>query len=340
MGFLAATNLLMTLCAVSAVPSLENSRVEKTPPQVDGKPVEVSIGFTILDFARVTSRDESFDATGYLEMNWRDPRIARSYGSSKGARRHDPGPIWTPRVFFENALEQPRFHYDPVIEADDDGLVTYWAIVSGKFSAPMNLRSFPFDRQVMRVRIGTFDDESVQRLVVDPALVLVDRDAFVTDWTIEKPSARVEPRRYVPGQEVYPRFVYQVVVERRWTFYLWRVLVPLTLLTIVSWAPFWFEPVGLQPQISTCTAALISLVAFNFAIDFSLPKVAYLTLIDKHALIGFAFVTAAAATVTYVHVAVNQGRMDLARRIQRTARWLFLPAYAVAVAINFYEALR
>src|SRR5260221_10567976 len=110
-------------------------------------------------------------------------------------------------------------------------------------------------------------------------------------------------------------------------------MLPLSLLAVVAWAAFWFEPVGLQPQISTCMAALISLVAFNFAIDFSLPKVSYLTLIDKHALIGFGFVAAAVAAVTMIHVAVTQKRMDSAYRIQRAARWTFLPAYGIAVAV-------
>jgi hypothetical protein len=81
-------------------------------------------------------------------------------------------------------------------------------------------------------------------------------------------------------------------------------------------------------------ASLIALVAYNFAIDFSLPKLAYLTLIDRHALIGFAFVVVAVAAVTFVHVAVVQGRLDLARNIQRSVRWLYLPAYLGAVAAN------
>ena len=79
--------------------------------------------------------------------------------------------------------------------------------------------------------------------------------------------------------------------------FVWRVLVPLTLLVIVSWSVFWFEPTGLQPQISTCMATLISLVAFEFAVDFAMPKVPYLTLTDMHAMIGFGFVAAAVVAV-------------------------------------------
>ena len=72
---------------------------------MDGKPVEVAIGFYALDFARVTSRDESFDLTGYLEMSWHDPGLARSSRGHPGpaGRPSNTKTTWTPRVFFENA---------------------------------------------------------------------------------------------------------------------------------------------------------------------------------------------------------------------------------------------
>ena len=111
-----------------------------TAPVVEGKPIEVAIGFYALDFARVTSRDESFDLTGYLELSWRDSRLALSAedkAKSNAWRRLDAARIWTPRVFFENALEQPRTHAGPVVEVDPDGVVWSWAILSAKFSTPM-----------------------------------------------------------------------------------------------------------------------------------------------------------------------------------------------------------
>ena len=86
-------------------------------------------------------------------------------------------------------------------------------------------------------------------------------------------------------------------------------MLPLTLLAIVPWAAFWFEPQALQPQISTCMASLIALVAFNFAVDFALPKLVYLTLIDRHALLGFGFVVASVAVVTAIHLAVIRDRL-------------------------------
>ena len=304
---------------------------------VDGQPVEVAVGFYAMDFARVTSRDETFDITGYLEMTWHEPALTLPAAAGTPGRRWrpvNPKTTWVPRFTFENASDQPRFHSDPVVEVDAAGTVTSWVIVSGKFSAPMDLTRFPFDRQVMPVRLTANEDDSVVRFRVKPELVRIGDEAFVTDWSILRPSSRVETHQYVAGQGAFSRFVHVVELKRRPTFYVWRVMVPLTLLAVVSWAAFWFEPVGLQPQISTCMAALISLVAFNFAIDFSLPKVSYLTLIDKHALIGFGFVALSVAAVTTIHVAVSKQDMKTAHAIQRVVRWTFLPAYALAVGVN------
>src|SRR5438128_1857933 len=147
MGTIATTALALILVTTQAPPASEDAPGRASPPLVDGKPVEVAIGFYVLDFARVTAREESFDLTGYLELSWRDPRLAASRSGAPGTtRRIDPGRTWTPKIFFENALEQPRYHDAPVVEVDGDGTVTSWAIVSGKFSAPMDLRRFPFDR--------------------------------------------------------------------------------------------------------------------------------------------------------------------------------------------------
>jgi hypothetical protein len=290
-----------------------------------------------LAFARITAREETFDATGYLELSWRDPSLAwdRSRGDApRASRAVDGATIWMPRLFFLNALEPPRQHHEPVVEVDADGTVTSWVILSGKYSSTMDLRRFPFDRQTLPIKIGAFDDESIVRLIVKPELARVDPEASVADWSVGAATARAQARVYVPGDEAYWHYTYEVGVARRPDFFVWRVMVPLALLTVVSFAAFWFEPVGLQPQISTCMAALIALVAFNFAIDYSLPKEAYLTIIDRHALIGFAFVAAGIAFVTVIHLAVSRNDMERALKLQRVARWVLPVGYAVAVAWN------
>jgi len=74
----------------------------------------------------------------------------------------------------------------------------------------------------------------------------------------------------------------------------------------------------------------------SYAIDFSLPKVAYLTFIDRYTLTSFAFVLAAIFAVSTIHVTLKAKREDRALRLQRRARRFFPLAF---VAMAFLIAL-
>jgi hypothetical protein len=136
------------------------------------------------------------------------------------------------------------------------------------------------------------------------------------------------------------RFIFEVMIRRRATYYLWRVLVPMTFLVIATWTVFWFDPSNFQPLISTSLAILLSFVTFNYAIDFSLPKVAYLTFIDRFALTSFGFVLAVTFAVSAIHVLVRRGKVNSALAFQRRARWAFPSAYTLSIVAQAALAFR
>ncbi len=301
------------------------------PPVEGGGPIEVGIGFHIADFGRITAREETFDVTAHLELHWRDPRLA-------GGKRPE-GKLWVPLIYFDNAAEAPKPHAEPDIDVDEDGRVVYRTNLSGRFSTPLDLRKFPFDDQDLVVRISLADDLTEARLVPLPECMTMHDDAFLTDWEVVDQTFRVASRRYRAGGREHAMLEYRVRVDRRSTFYAWRVLLPLTLLSLIPALVFWFEPVNLQPQISTCMGTLIAMLAFGYSVDFALPKVAYLTMIDRHALIGFLFAATATIGVAVVHRAVTAGSIPNALKIQRRLRVLYPAAYVIVVGASLAELL-
>lgn len=311
------------------------TRDAREPPSDGSGPIVVTIRFQVLDFARVNSRDESFDLTGYLEMNWTDPRLAlKQKSSGPGIRTLKAGDIWIPRVYFPNALDQPRDHGEPEVEVDSKGHVSHGEIISGKFSAELSLRSFPFDRQWLPVRIGAFLDQTKVVLRSSPDRVTLSHQAFLTDWSILGITVNQAAERYTPESEPYSVLVIETAVARKWNFYVWRVLVPMTLLVMLSWTVLWMDPVIVAPQATTAVGTLISLVAFNFTIDFAMPKLGYLTFIDRHALLGLAFVAAIVIEVAAAHHSMIRERSEYGHRIQMTSRWVIPACYFVAVGIE------
>jgi hypothetical protein len=293
-------------------------------------PLEVSVGMVLVDFARINAREESFDIQGYLSLSWRVPSLA-----GKGDRRMFRDELWSPNIDFVNALEPIKLQNEMAFNVSNDGLVEQRVRFSGKFDSPLNLRRFPLDAQRLEVLIEPFErDISEVIFRVNEARVGKYQTAFLSDWDIGAVHARRSSHRLITLDQTRSRVTMTIDVRRRSTFYIWRVLLPLVLLVVASWGVFWVDVTQLQPQISTVVAVLLSIVIFNITIDFALPKVAYLTFIDSHALTSYFFMLLSIGTVFLVHHRLNTRGVDAARALQRRARAGFPTAYLIAFLLE------
>ncbi len=299
-------------------------------PQDVKKPLEISVGAVLVDFARINAREESFDVQGYLNLSWRVPSLA-----GKGKRRMFRDELWAPNIDFVNALEPVKVQNEAAFHVADDGTVEERVRFSGKFASPLDLKRFPLDEQHLEVHIEPFErtvDEVIFR--VNQARVGRYDSAFLSDWEIGDVHARTTTSRHTPLDQTRARFTLVIEIHRRSTFYVWRVLLPLILLVVASWGVFWVDPTQLQPQISTVVAVLLSIVVFNITIDFALPKVAYFTFIDSHALVSYFFMLMSIAAVFLTHHRLNRRGVEAARAVQHKARVAFPVSYLIIFLIE------
>lgn len=326
-----------------AIQGPSQSRANVAPPLRGDEPVDVQLGFLVLEFSRVDAREESFGLTAFLSMTWHDPRLAlpESERDDTGRpRRFRPTDIWTPSLFFPNALDEVVWQErDAEAEVSPDGTVIWGGILSGKFAFVMHLQRFPFDEQILPIRVASQDDAHEVRLVPHPPSIGRSRRVSLTDWDVGEAVGHAANDTYPPDTIPYSHVNIETEIERRSTFYVWRVMVPISFLVMASWMVFWFEPVNLQPQISTSLGLLLSLVTFHFGVDFALPKVTYLSLVEKHAIQGMIFVLSTAVCVTMIHRLVVTERLALALRFQRRARWIMPVAYVVSVIAEFASSM-
>jgi hypothetical protein len=298
---------------------------------------------TIIDFARINSRDETFDVHGYLEITWKDSRrrrrdkTAAPGSSTQGWHRITPSTgVWTPRLSFLNAHEPVRIANRSDLFSDDEGNLYQGLDFTGKFSTSLNLRHFPFDTQTLQVIVQPVDEDK-QELILTPDSAKCDilKGAFLSDWDLGTIRAFSRDDRYRTDGSIYSTVIFETTIFRRSTFYVYRVLLPLTLLIVASWSIFWFDVTQLQPQISTALGIMLSVVVFNFTIDFGLPRAPYLTLIDRHAFLSFAFAFLAIAAVAWLHIQLRHSGQVTAERQQRLLRRLFPIVYVVALTIAY-----
>ncbi len=317
-------------------------KVDKPPPPIEegirwpgeaGKRISVMVGITIIDFARISPQDEAFEMAGYLDLAWIDPTLAGGEGGSKKPRRRfRKGDIWSPELEFVNAAEQVAAEREGDLYVERDGRVAQRVRFSHVFRSPLYLKRFPFDRQTLRITLSPFDPVAKDiDLVADLRASGKLAGASVPDWRIDGESARVTPPE--DGDPSDQEFVFEVKVSRRSTFYVWRVFLPLALLVVASWSVFWIDESVAPAKFATAVTVLVSLVAFSYTIDFSLPKVPYLTFTDAFSLTVFLYVLSAIFAVTAIHFTHTKLGPEPAERLQRLARWVFPTSFVMVVAI-------
>jgi hypothetical protein len=126
---------------------------------------------------------------------------------------------------------------------------------------------------------------------------------------------------------------FEITVERRYGFYLWKVFLPLLLMVIVSWSVFWFDPPEVSSQVTIAVTTILTIIAFALAISLTLPRVPYLTFADAFFLTCYIFAFVTMVEVTAVHIAYRSERRRAAAKIRRTARWLVPTAFVVINSI-------
>jgi hypothetical protein len=104
---------------------------------------------------------------------------------------------------------------------------------------------------------------------------------------------------------------------------------------MMSWIPRWLDPEDGGTSIGISTTAFLTLVAYLFAILVLLPKVAYLTRMDRFILISTIMVFAALVQTVVMTYLARQGRGALALQINWVSRFVYPILLMFVLAFSF-----
>jgi hypothetical protein len=221
------------------------------------------------------------------------------------------------------------------VEISSEGDVYYRQRVWGSFSQPLDLADFPFDRQMFTIQLAAagYSPDEVE-LVQDPdSLSGIAARLSVADWKIIGWKAGSQPYETRPGEEATAGFNLSFEGKRRTGYFVTKVIIPLVLIVAMSWCVFWIDPKESGSQISVAITAMLTLIAYRFAVGSDLPAISYLTRLDKFILASTFLVYAGLVEVIITTNYAKSGKLALARAIDRWARWLF-PATFVLLALE------
>ena len=301
-------------------------------PNPEGTPTKVKIGLYVFDIAQLEDARQVFTADFRLVLRWYDPRLA---DKAKEMREYPIEDVWNPLISIMNRRDL-RSIYPDEVHVDSDGHVIYSQRFIGELTVPLNLRNFPLDKHKMYIQVRSFYGPDEIQLIIDEDMTGWANVLSIPDWDVSQGEARINKDYSTLQKRDLAQMEFSFNIKRFLGFYMWKIIIPLALIVFMSWGVFWVDPARLEAQLGLSATAVLTLFAFQFAITNLIPRVSYLTRIDRFTmscslLIFFALIIA--LTTSYC---VKKHWVPRAILIDRIARIVFPITFAGVVYFSFF----
>jgi len=313
-----------------------------TPPPSEG-PVVVQAGFQVLDVNQIEDQSETFEFSGILTLRWKDTRQAFDPAVEGVAEKmylgdyqfNELSPSWYPEVILLNVAG--LFEKSGVVlRIQPDGSCQLTQSVNAVAKTRLNLRRYPFDRQVLEASFAALGFDN--REVVMEALPLGERDPSsirIPQWNLKSITSivRDSPATYLDNAALASTLVLQMEVRRYAMFIMRLVVMPLFLVVILSWSVFWMDRASLGDRMSVSFVGLLTVVAYQIVLGDILPHISYVTLINGF--LNFSFFIMCATVVANLVVGAYDrgGHPEAGDRLDKICRWAFPLAYGLLLAL-------
>ena len=287
-------------------------------------PTKVHFLVFVIDIDNIDDANQTFAGNVYLRLRWKDRRLANPGASTRQIRLEE---VWNPRVLLANREGLVSRSLPEVVQVDPDGTVFYHQRYTGKLSQPLNLSRFPMDTHTFTIHFaaaGYSDD--VLEFVPDNFRNLAGgsmaEELSLPDWKVVSYEALALP--YNPIEEIRgAAFALRFEAQRYVAYYVWQVVLPLTVVVVMSWAAFWIGGQNVGVRIGVATSSILTLIAHRFVLASLLPRLPYMTRMDYFSVGSTLLVFLALITVVLTSFLVMKEREVLSHRIDIWARVTF-----------------
>jgi cadmium resistance protein CadD (predicted permease) len=104
----------------------------------------------------------------------------------------------------------------------------------------------------------------------------------------------------------------------------------------MSWMVFWIDPSLVATQISVSVTAMLTMIAYRFALSGLIPRLVFLTSLDFFVLVSTLTVFMSMMEVLYTAYLATSEQLEKARLIDRHARWVVPLIYLGLAAETLY----
>ena len=262
----------------SSACTLEDYRTDERPDP-PGVPTVVTASFVVADFLGVDDVNQRLDLDLVGTFSWRDPRLIDLEGC-----RFNIDEVWFPNAALLNST-QPRITRATArnqVAIGAGGVVTYSTHFSGLISSYHDLREFPFDKHDFEILVGSLkDDIQTLEFAADQQKTWIADRLNIEGWEVRGVTLSSAPMMIRQAGKELSVLSLTISADRSPDYYVYRVMLLLAIVVAMSWVIFWVPPSHFEFQIGLGATSMLTAIAFSLSIAGQLPRLGYLTILDK-----------------------------------------------------------
>ena len=176
-----------------------------------------------------------------------------------------------------------------------DPQVRFFCFISGTFKEVFELDKFPFDYQDLSLTLAAKAWSSEMTFVKDDEINdnIREKNFFAPqEWKLcSHVMTKTSTSECMGGASPvrYPQYTIRMNVKRKSKFYIYNLLPIMCLITTLTFSSFAVEAESYISRIHISLTLLLTSVAFKYNVQQYVPRVSYLTLIDKYILWSMIF---------------------------------------------------
>jgi hypothetical protein len=325
-------------------PQVLTGEAASTGQPVLRQPIEVRVGIRMQQITDMDQKAENFGVVASLQVEWQDPALAFSPDSCqcsyKTFRGEDFGRFvttsgidWPASTLFNQ--QGNRWTQNRIVVVWPNGEALYFERFSTTLQAPdFNFRMFPFDTQQFFIHVDALFPEQMYVFRELEGFSGLGEQLGEEEWLVTDFGTSVSSQT-ASTQSESSRFTFGFQARRHLQFYVFRFLLPLLIIIIVSWVTFFLKDYG--KRVDVAGANMLLFIAFNFTISDDLPRLGYLTLMDTILVTTFLVTALVIVFNVYLKRLEVDGKGALAQRIDKYGIWLYPLAYLIGIVLVYWQ---
>jgi len=286
--------------------------------------IEVLVGVEVDQITSVEQQLERYAVVANIWMRWNDPRLAYSPDTCQCSHKvfrsidgfvDEYGDIWPEFTLYNQ--QGNRWTQNQYFLVYPNGTAVYFERFWVTLQAPnFDFRSFPFDSQHFYVRILCMYPDEMYTFVPWADRNSIRGQLGEEEWMVVSYTTEVDSVKIVDYNSM---FSFGFVAERHLSYYAIRIFFPLAIIFGLTWITWSISDYG--RRIAVATGNLLLFIVFSFTIGDDLPRLGYLTTMDKILISMFIWTALVVAYNFYLSRLTDKRREELSKKIDRVLVW-------------------